>query len=698
MMPLPGLMPNGPLTPLAGTQVGPLPGGEGNGAAPASSGPKRADYFTADRVRKIVQLAIKDNAKWKAICARSRAELSAGYASDSSVEMGGVPSPADENKVLANYIFKFVTTVLALLYADSPSIDVTPRESSGAASQGLQAVLQSGQLQGITSLKEARELYANTVRQELEYSFECGFGGQKTGAVLQDSLLCGQAWKKVIFDDESGYEDVEFLQREEVFVDPSARFDVSQARYLCHSISMPLREAQEFIAAKMDAARMLHQQAGGELDEEGNPIGLDGWNVDASFKLEELTGNWKSGEALGEVNNSTQSADKDSAQNDEFRFFELWVKEGTERFVYYSDDKNAFSFKLPWPFTFSHKEFPFAELVFYRKGEKVSDAFSELWVVDGLKRIYQLMTLYMRKRVLRAMAQKLAIKKGVFTDQKDIDKLLDSNGGELAAIEVDTQGQELKDIVSVLNFNEGDPVLVEMINILKHQFDEILGADELLQAGENEDGSGGKITATEARLRQANAHTRLGRKIGIFDQFQTRVLKLRAAVARQAVSPEKINQIAGPQGALLWSVEATHPDDFHAEYEIGIESGSSGQTHRLQKSAMLKELGQLGMGVNQMMAQTGQAPVFDIREISISTARSIDPNGDKYILPEPPPAPAMGPSPGGMPPSPVPGAGPALVGVPTSGTQQQGSSAQIPQRPAARGVRTIGPGQMQGAR
>lgn len=652
--------PAGDALPSMGLPPPPAPGLMGGLAQtafqqpPPFQPPQKKPFFDRDRVNKIVRAAQTNNAKWAAKSKKWRDDFCAGEASPDLDDKTQTGAPdIQENKVLANYTYSYVTILLSVLYSEAPELQVEPSEKSNVGAEDLMALAQAGMIQA-TDPYDARRLYAEALEDVLTYTYQCGMGGPKNAMALQEALLCGLGVVKGVFNTETGLDDIEHLKREEVYWDPSARFDSTQAKYVVHTVTMPLEEARAFFAAKVDAAKQILSQEGG-VGPDGMPVENNRMMLARDFDPALLEANAMAGEQRDQKDGRDQRDQKDS-----FRFFELWCKDGPERWVYYCDDASAkVSFRLPWPFTLSHQAFPFELLDFNKRGERLDDAFSELWIVDGLKKTYQLISLFLRKYTNRMLAKKLLLDKGLSEDVKA--KLL-SSATEVEAIEIDNLNEkDPSKMVHVLNFNEGDKQALEMAEYVKNEFNEILGQDELARGGDDQN----QMTAREAVIRNNNAHTRLGRKQRAFDDFLSRVFKMRSSIARQKMDPQKVAMIAGDAAGLMWSVHASHPDDFLAQYEVSIAAGSAGASHQQEMQKTLQQLSQIAQGTNQYLVQMQNPPIFDIKAVSEALVRSIYPNADRFFIKEVEqgPAPMQGP--------PQPGQAPIQGQQGQQGPQQQ---------------------------
>lgn len=519
--------------------------------------------------------AIADAKKWDPY----RKDFSAGQYRD------------EEDEVIANFTFAFISMLMAVLYTEAPTIECDPREGSGQADAHFAPAVQMGLVRDMAT---AKRMYADTLEQVLTHDFQRANSAEQNSAALQDALITGLAWTEESWDPGRMTDRLDFFRRHEIYPDPLARFEVRDCRWICKTCLLDVEAARAFFADKSPTQR-----------------------IEPNFTLAELTD--QRGQ-LAKDNSPEVSGDKDM-----FKFYGIWAKSAAgapNKIVYLPYNKGDVLTETPWPFTLDKDDFPFTPLRFNKSGQQITDAFSEIHVVSGLRKAQQRMLEFTRKWAERAIGKLWIYDQGIAGVTEAIEKA--KKGKELVLQGLDLKGgKELKDVFHLIDFAQGDTneLAMDLAKDLKNITDEITGQDELTRGAVTHD-----MTAEEARIRADFGELRNSARGVRWDAAQTNQVEHRAQIARQLMPPEQVAKIAGPQSALLWELHAADPEDFKAEYTVKIAAGSAGLRGKQDKFQRLGGMLQDAMATNQAVGQ----PVFDIVQITLDKMRQYTRNPERY--------------------------------------------------------------------
>lgn len=479
----------------------------------------------------------------------------------------------------ANETFSHVTTLLAVLMSNDPAFEVEPT--------GAQPPQVFGMLAPMLGLRpeDVSRIFADTNEELLDHGYRAGGMAKHDVATVFGMLVKGLGWSKVSFDPETGRSRVDCLNREEVYVDPFARYDLAQAQYVVHTCAMPLPSAKAFFRAR-GADPML---------------------------VANLKANWSSGEDESPVGQERRAMNPDAGgKRNLYRFHEIWTKDGLldgsgqKMVLYKAWDKKGpeWIHRAGWPFAMPAGEFPFEPLMQNSQYIQLADAFPDLYVVEGLREAYEEMVDYFRKHTLRSIARKILIDDSLASEADDILDFMLSASNLDARVVKNTGQKELKDLVHVVSMATNEKPEVELAEYVLNTRQRIAGMDELQRGAKT-----GQMTAQEAAIRDEWAKTRTGRWMKLIDGWQGALARKRSHVDRQLMDPQKVQRIAShPLAGLFWQVYAGDPDDLECEYSIGIAAGSTGERHKQQKISRLREAMNDGMGLNQAYG----GPVVDL--------------------------------------------------------------------------------------
>lgn len=534
----------------------------------------------------------------------------------------------DMKAVTANYSFAFVSMMLAIHYAQQPNIEVEPEDVESATfSAPFMPLVNAGMF---PSVEDARLDFADALERYLTRSYALSRTNKVNVQVLFQALVKGLGWSKESFDEQTAMDRSDCLRREEVFVDPYARFDVSQAFYVVQTALLPVERAREFFSGK----------------------GVNPQAIQPNYDLSE-------GEGL-----SAEQAKKNAPKLSEkelFKFYEIWWKDGQTRNVEWRAwSTHAGIASQPWPFALSKDDFPFTPLSFNSRGVQIVDAFPDLLVVDGLRGAIEKVVAFCERHTTRSLAKKILVDSASVSEEK-LAQILDPQ--DMRAVELKIkQGQSLDGAVRLLDFNSATDASFDTALRFKEMFDQITGWDELMQVSGSRE-----MSATEADIREKYGKLRSGRRERLLDEYLETQCLHRANIAMQLVGPDKISAVAGDRAALLWQLYPYDPERFPLEYSIGIAAGSSGERAKQQRIDRLDRMMQRAVMVNQTRMQQGLPPAYDVQKIAEDIWKQDGIRRPQRYAAVPPPAPAqapMAPEASGMAGPGIPPQQPSPEGVP----------------------------------
>jgi hypothetical protein len=523
----------------------------------------------------------------------------------------------------ANFTFSDVSLLMSVLFARDPNIVVSSHNVGDLPAFDM--LVQMGLFPNAT---DAQKAYGEVLEKVEDFAWRDTKSAVHVNAALFNAIVTGLGVIKLSFDDSRSMARIDSLGRDEVFIDPAARYDLSQAKYIIQCCVKEKEEAQAFF----------------------NSIGSQ-YMVKPNYKLsdsETLAGSMaKANEPEGGIEGQRY-----------FRFYEIWVKQpdGSRKILYRDYDKDDYIFSRDWPFILDVDEFPFALLMFNQQYQQVQDAFTDLLTVNGLRIAYENIVEFYRQHVFKSIATKLIYDKAAFPDN-DFDTFLDNE--DMKAIGANLGDKPLDKVVQAINFNEDAGTIIDLATSLKDIKDEIFGISEI-QRGM----AGKKLTAKQAGIQDNWGSQRLDRRQKLFDMFLEDILLKRTRVDLLLASSEKIARVVGPPGQLLWDLFDGDIEELHCLYAINVAAGSTGQDAKDKKIESMERAIKLMDSINQ----TQPMPVFDTVKLGEELLKQYDiPHPETYIL-----GPVMPKDAGILPP---PG-GPAPSGNP----------------PAAQGPHGVGPG------
>ena len=495
----------------------------------------------------------------------------------------------------ANFTFSDVSLLMAVLLARDPNIVVNPSNAGDLPS--LDVLMQMGIAMDPV---DAADKYARMLEDVQTFVWSDTKTSDHVAAALFNAICTGIGYCKVGYDTAKQTSRVDALNRDEVFVDPMARYQLAQAQYVSICCVMEVKAAQAFF----------------------DSIGCQ-YKVDGNFKLSE-------GENLA-ADMAKNEPEGDGKTKRYFRFYEIWRKNPDgSRVVYYRNytkDEDWF-FSRPWPYMLDTEEFPVVELVFNRQYQSAQDPFTDLCVVNGLRKAYENVVEFYRSHVMRGIASKVIYNKSAFKEQ-DLTALLSSDDFEAIGAEGVAVDQDLSQVVKVINFTEDASVVIELADSLKSIKDEIFGISEMQRAG-----GGKKYTAEQARIQNDWTSARVDRRQALLDEFMERILSIRTKIDLLLCPDEKIGAIAGPNAAMMWSIFDGNLEELKCQYSIKIAAGSTGQAAKQKKIESMERAYKLMQAEN---AASPTGPLYNTPKIveELLTLYEL-PHPERFIMAPPP--------------------------------------------------------------
>lgn len=595
------------------------------------------------------EVATEDYSHWKKIISaaeRAAAQNRADYDKFLRLFKEGQFKMKDGSAagVSVNETFSYVQMINALLYAQSPAIEIESREGGDGASFGPIA-----QIFGMDPAK-LQEQFAETIEQFERYAAEETQADGANNVALQEMSIKGLAWSKIHFDPIRKMSTVDTLRRDEIYVDPQARYSMGQAEYIIHINVMRFSQAEAFFA----------------------PMG----------PFSPLKANWSLSD--GDSDEAKKNASDKKTEKDQFKFYEIWLRRDGEKKIlymaYHADD--WLCPEQPWPFTLNDDQFPFVPWQQNTLNQSIGDAFPEIAVVDGLRETVEECCEFMRRHNLRAMAKPVLLDADVFDDAM-VEKI--EAAKDLTLLRISKGGKEWNELAHVLDLNTPNDPTPNVAEFFQNKKQKILGESELEQSGAQR-----KLTATQAEIVDEYGKLRMGKRQKIVDGCLTAQLRIRVQIDRQLADPECVAKLVGKMQGMLWSLYAGNAEDFLREYSVGIAAGSTGERAAQQRIQRLKDFLGAIISRNERLMSSGAPPRWDEDAVIVELARANKlRRPERYQLAPPPPQPA--PAPMQMPPNGPgqPAPGPMPGGPPSPGPQPTPPAGPPPGMPGPGGPNTM---------
>ena len=490
----------------------------------------------------------------------------------------------------ANFTFSDVSLLMAVLLARDPTIVVNPQHAGDLPS--FDVLIQLGIAMDPV---DAATKYAQLIEDTETFIWTDTCTSDTVSAALFNAICTGIGYAKISFDPDRNTSRVDALNRDEVFVDPLARYSIRQASYVSICCTKEVKEAQRFF----------------------DSIGA-GYQVQGNFKLSE---------AEGLIGDMAKKSEPDGQEKNKryFRFFEIWCKKPDgQRIVYYRnyDKDEDWFYSRAWPYILDNEEFPIVELVFNRQFQSAQDPFTDLSVINGLRKGYENVVEFYRSHVMRGVASKIIYNKAAF-GMKDLEAMLDSDDFKAIPAEL-APDMSLDNVFKVINFTEDAGVVIELANSLKTIKDEIFGISEMQRSG-----GGKKYTAKQAEITNDWTSARVDRRQALLDEFMERIVCIRTKIDLLLTPSDKVARIAGPQAQMMWDLFDGDLDELKCLYSIKIAAGSSGQAAKDKKIEMMERCYKLMQAENGMQPM----PLYNTAKIVEELLKLYDlPHPERFIM------------------------------------------------------------------
>lgn len=499
-------------------------------------------------------------------------------------------------QVKDNQTFGFVNALLSLMYSQNPEVCVTANQESGAGEAGIQRVIMSGIVK--TPL-EAKRRFAKILEKVVDFSYGICRTETQNNASLFEGICRGLGFSKTLFDTIRRLGAAISLRRDEVFVDPGARCDISKAEYVIQTCHEPIRKA-----------RRMFEEMGYTAAEEIKP-------------------NYSLGDGEGLTAKRAKKNDP-SKKNDRFRFFECWSKKGAERWIDYFDYDRTWLYRREWPFVLEYDDYPFEDLAFNKQYTQVNDAFPDLEVVEGIRKLQENSSEYTGRHMMRTLAKKIVYDEDVFDEDKA--QCLSSEV-DMQMIGVSLGDRKMDDVLKVFSLNDAkDDTAFAVSEGFDKRADKIVGMNEIEQGAASTRQP--ELTATHAEIIDQYSRLRLGRRQKLLDEWLIQQVRHVCQISRQLVDADTVRKICGAENAAIWQLMAPDLDDLTHEYTITVVAGSTGERAKREKVTRLQQMRQMMAASNQELGYER----YDVAALDMRIFDAMDEVGaEEYVKPPPPP-------------------------------------------------------------
>lgn len=499
-------------------------------------------------------------------------------------------------QVKDNQTFGFVNALLSLMYSQNPEVCVIANAESGAGAPGIQRVIMANLAKNPI---EAKRKFARILEKVTTFSYGICRTETQNNASLFEGICRGLGFSKTLFDPIRKLGAAISLRRDEVFVDPGARCDIAMAEYVIQTCVEPIRKAR----------RMFE-----EMGYEGAP---------------EIKANYSLGEGEGLASKKAKKNDP-SKKNDRFRFFECWSKKGAERWIDYFDYDRNWLYRREWPFVLEYDDYPFEDLAFNKQYTQVNDAFPDLEVVEGIRRLQENSSEYTGRHMMRTLAKKIVYDEDVFDEAKATQL---ASEVDMEQIGVSLGDRKMDDVIKVISLNDAkDDTAFTVSEAFDKRADKIVGMTEIEQGVASQ--AQPELTATHAEIINQYSQLRLGRRQKLLDEWLIQQVKHVCQISRQLVDADTVRKICGPENAAIWELMAPDLDDLTHEYTITVVAGSTGERAKREKITRLQQMRMMMAASNKELGYER----YDIAAIDMRIFEAMDEVGaEEYVKPPPPP-------------------------------------------------------------
>ena len=300
------------------------------------------------------------------------------------------------------------------------------------------------------------------------------------------------------------------------------------------------------------------------------------------------------------------------------------------------------SVQWPIPFWAENNGWPFTPLAFHRKPGSV-------WPISHIKPgIPELRFLcwalsFLAQRVATSCETLIGVSKAADQDIKD--QILSQSEAGFKIIELsEMMGRSVNDVVSVFQLPNVTQEIYAVIQAVTEMFDKRVGLTELAYGMSKAQ----MRSATEAQVRAEQISVRPDDMAENVENAMSLLARREALATRWLLTPEDVEPILGPLGALAWQqhVMGLDPSDVVMEFDYRVEAGSSRKPNKATKQEQMQMALQTLGPVLQQLIPSGVVDPFNALIKDWADSLDIDPT--RYLIPPPPQAPPGMPP--GMPP------------------------------------------------
>lgn len=330
----------------------------------------------------------------------------------------------------------------------------------------------------------------------------------------------------------------------------------------------------------------------------------------------------------------------------------------------------------PIPFWAESGGWPFTPLAFHRKPGSV-------WPISHIKPgIPELRFLcwafsFLAQRVATSCETLIGVSKAADQDIKD--QILSQSEAGFKIVELsEMMGRSVNDVISVFQLPNVTGEIFNVIQAVTEQFDKRVGLTELAYGMTR----ASMRSATEAQVRAEQISVRPDDMAEAVENTMSLISRREALATRWLLTPEDVEPVLGPLGAMAWQqhVMSLDPSDVVMEFDYRIEAGSARKPNKATKQEQMQMALQTLGPVLQQLIPAGVVDPFNALISDWAETLEIDPR--KYLVPPPPPPPQMPPPgmppQGGGPPMPPEAAGPPPAGLPEPPPEPPEEVPQVP--------------------
>jgi len=211
-------------------------------------------------------------------------------------------------------------------------------------------------------------------------------------------------------------------------------------------------------------------------------------------------------------------------------------------------------------------------------------------------------------------------------------------GSDYTLLEIEKHHGTISDVVQFLQHPQFNSSIYEVLRAVEHNFEKRTGLTELMY-GET---ARQLRSASEAELKSENIKVRPDDMASRVEDAMSMVARKEALAARWHLSAKDVAPIMGLLGAQWWQqlLEASDPAEILMSLEYRIEAGSARKPNRERDAANMANAVQMLFGpLFQYSMNTGD--VMPVNKLLADWSKSIDLDGEGYLLQPPPPPPPM---------------------------------------------------------